>query len=156
VSATLLAILICIAAAALEGVLAGSGVRQRLAALRMPAYSPPFPLWLVIGVAYYAICFIVLRHLLASLFTPSVVGALALLGLVLLGNALWSVLFFRWRDLHASFIAFIPYAFLIAALVAVLASIYPVGAMLFLCYCVYLAYATWWGYQVWLLNTPKT
>src|SRR4051794_18306058 len=99
----------------------------------MPPYSPPFALWLVIGVAYYAICFIVLRHLLASSFTPSVVGALALLTLVLLGNALWSVLFFRRRDLRASFVAFV-YALLIAALVALLASTYPVGAALFLCY----------------------
>ena len=155
-NSTLLAAIICVVAAALEGALAGGGVRQRLAQLRMPPYSPPFGLWLVIGVAYYAICFIVLRHLLASSFTPSVVGALALLTLVLLGNALWSVLFFRWRDLRASFVAFVPYALLIAALVALLAFTYPVGAALFLCYCVYLGYATWWGYRLWLLNTPKT
>ena len=153
---TLLAIIICIAAATLEGALAGGGVRQRLAELRMPPYSPPFALWLVIGVAYYAICFIVLRHLLASSFTPPVVGALALLTLVLLGNALWSVLFFRLRDLRASFVAFVPYVLLIAALVALLGFTYPLGAALFLCYCVYLGYATWWGYRLWLLNTPKT
>jgi tryptophan-rich sensory protein len=93
VNPTLLAVIICVAAAALEGALAGGGVRQRFAQLRMPPYSPPFTVWLVIGGAYYAICLVVLRHLLASAFTPSVVGALALLTLVLLGNALWSVLF---------------------------------------------------------------
>ena len=86
---TLLAIIICIAAAALEGLLAGGGVRQRLAQLRMPPYSPPFALWLLIGAAYYGICLIVLRHLLAGPFTPSVVAALALLTLVLLSNALF-------------------------------------------------------------------
>ena len=48
-NATLLALIICIAAAGLEGALAGGGVRQRLAELRMPLYSPPFALWLVIG-----------------------------------------------------------------------------------------------------------
>jgi benzodiazapine receptor len=156
VNPTLLALIICIAAAALEGALAGGGVRRRLAQLRMPPYSPPFALWLVIGAAYYAICLVVLRHLLAHPFTPSVVAALVLLTLVLLGNALWSVLFFRWRDLRASFVAFIPYGVVVAALVALLAAIYPVGAVLFLCYCLYLAYATWWGYRLWLLNTPKT
>lgn len=41
VSPTLLAFVICIATAALEGFLVGSGVRQRLAALQMPQYSPP-------------------------------------------------------------------------------------------------------------------
>ena len=149
VSATLLALVICIAAAALEGALAGSGVRQRLAALRMPRYSPPFPLWLLIGLAYYTICFIVLRQVLAQSFT----FPLVLLIVILLANALWSILFFRWRDLRASFIAFIPYAALVAALVVSLVRSYPFGAVLFSCYCAYLLYATWWGYRLWLLNT---
>ena len=95
-NATLLALLVCVVAAALEGALAGNGARQRFAELRMPAYSPPFLLWLVIGAAYYVICFIVLRHLLASgSFTPLLLIALALLIFVLLANALWSVVFFR-------------------------------------------------------------
>jgi benzodiazapine receptor len=149
VSATLLALLICIAAATLEGVLAGSGVRQRLASLRTPPYSPPFPVWLLIGVAYYTICFIVLRQLLAGRFTLP----LALLVLVLLANALWSILFFRWRDLRASFIAFIPYTALVAALIVSVVRSHPFGAGLFICYFAYLLYATWWGYRLWLLNT---
>ena len=151
VSATLLALVICIVAAALEGVFAGSDVRQRLAALRMPRYSPPFRLWLLIGLAYYTICFIVLRQVLPQSFTVPLV----LLILILLANALWSILFFRWRDLRASFIAFIPYAALVAALVVSLVRSYPFGAVLFSCYCAYLLYATWWGYRLWLLNTPN-
>ncbi|MGI8431420.1 MAG: hypothetical protein ACR2MW_03905 [Chthoniobacterales bacterium] len=55
-SSILLALIIRLAAAALEGVLAGRGVRERLAELWMPAYSPPFCLWLVIGAFYYTIC----------------------------------------------------------------------------------------------------
>lgn len=65
---SLLAFLICVGAAAAEGVLAGPNPRQRLADLRMPAYSPPFSVWLAIGLAYYIICFVVLRHLLAARF----------------------------------------------------------------------------------------
>jgi translocator protein len=149
VTATLLALLICIAAAALEGVFAGSGVRQRLASLRMPPYSPPLSVWLLIGITYYVICFIVLRQLLARSFTLPIV----LLVLVLLANAFWSVLFFRWRDLRVSFIGFLPYALLVAALVVSLVRSYPFGAVLFMCYCAYLLYATWWGYRLWLVNT---
>jgi len=157
VSPTLSALVICIAAAALEGALAGSGVRQRLAALHMPPYSPPFAVWLLIGLVYYAICFVVLRHLLAiDAVTPPLRVALALVILVLVANALWSVLFFRRRDLRGSFIAFIPYAVVVSALVLSLSRIYPLGAALFLCYCIYLLYATWWGYRLWLLNTQKT
>jgi benzodiazapine receptor len=149
-NSTLSAVLICLVAAALEGALAGSGVRQRLAALRMPRYSPPFGVWLVIGLAYYIICFVVLRRLLPKGFTL----ALALLLSILIANAFWSLLFFRWRDLRVSFLAFIPYAVLVFALVLTLIRTYPFGGVLFICYCAYLVYATWWGYRLWLLNTP--
>jgi hypothetical protein len=37
-------------------------------------------------------------------------------------------------------------------LVLSLFRIYPFGAALFACYFIYLLYATWWGYRVWLLN----
>lgn len=154
---TLSALVICIAAAALEGALAGSGVRQRLAALRMPPYSPPFSVWLLIGFVYYAIGFVVLRHLIAtSPFTLMARAALALLIVVLVANALWSVLFFRRRDLRASLIAFVPYAVVVAALVLTLSRIYPFGSALFMCYCNYLLYATWWAYRLLLLNPQET
>jgi translocator protein len=157
VKATLFALLICLAAAALEGAVSGSGVRQRLASMRMPPYSPPFAVWLLIGFAYYAICFVVLRHLLASGPLSFQHGlTLGLLIVVLLANAVWSLLFFRRRDLRGSFILMMPYAIVVVALLFSLARIYPFGAALFLCYCVYLLYATWWTYRVWLLNAQRT
>src|SRR5262249_52446790 len=156
-SATLLSVIICVAAAILEGALAGKGARQRLAQLRMPDYSPPFALWLVIGFLFYAICFVILRHILTiGLVSPSQLLALVLTIVLLLANALWSVLFFRRRDLRASFIAFVPYAVLVAALVILLARAYPLGATLLSCYCIYLIYATRWGYHLWRLNTLNT
>jgi len=155
-SPTLLGVMICAAAAVLEGVLAGEGVRQRLAQLRMPAYSPPFALWIVIGVLFYVMCFVILRHVLSTgLVSPSEVVVLVLTVVLLLANALWSVLFFRWCDLRASFIAFVPYAALVAALVILLAETYPLGAILLSFYCIYLIYATRWGYHLWRLNTPN-
>ena len=155
-SATLLGVIICAAAAVLEAALAGEGARQRLAQLRMPPYSPPFALWFVIGFLFYAMCFVILRHLLSTeLVSPSRVFALVLTVVLLLANAFWSVLFFRWRDLRASFIAFVPYAVLVAALVILLASIYPLGAILLSFYCIYLIYALRWGYLLWRLNAPN-
>ena len=155
-SPTLLSVIICATGAVLEGVLAGEGARQRLAQLRMPPYSPPFALWLVIGFLFYAMCFVILRHLLSTgLVSPSQVFALVLTVMVLLANAFWSVLFFRWCNLRASFIAFVPYAVLVAALVILLARTYPLGAILLSFYCIYLIYATRWGYHLWRLNTPN-
>ena len=153
---TLLALIICIAAAALEGALAGRGVRQRLAELRKPRYSPPFTLWLVIGAAYYAICFTVLRYLLARAFSPSIIATCSLLHSGPACERALEYPFFRWRDLRLSFLAFIPYALIIIALVALLVAAYPFGAVLFFGYGCYLVYATWWGYRLWILNTPMT
>lgn len=155
-SPTLLGVIICVAAAILEGALAGKDARQWLAQLRMPRYSPPFVLWVVIGVLFYAMCFVILRHILTTdLASHSQFLALVLTVLLLLANALWNVLFFRWRNLRASFIAFVPYAVLVAALVILLARTYPFGAILLSCYCVYLIYATRWGYYIWRLNAPN-
>jgi tryptophan-rich sensory protein len=149
-------VVICAATAVLEGILAGQGARQRLAQLRMPPYSPPFAVWLVIGLLFYAMCFVILRHVLSTgLVSPSQVFALVLTVVLLLANALWSVLFFRWRDLRASFIAFVPYAVLVAGLVILLARTYPFGAILLSFYCIYLIYATRWGYHLWRLNAPN-
>lgn len=122
----------------------------------MPPYSPPFALWLVISVLFYAMCFVILRHMLAiGLVWQSQVFALMLTIALLLANAFWSVLFFRWRNLRASFIAFAPYAVLVAALIIVLARTYPLGAILLSYYCIYLIYATQWGYHLWRLNAPN-
>jgi tryptophan-rich sensory protein len=155
-SPTVLDVIICVTVAILEGALAGTGARQRLAQLRMPPYSPPFALWLVIGFLFYAMCFVILRHALSTGLVSSLqVLALVLTVVLLLANAFWSVLFFRWRDLRASFIAFVPYALLVAALVILLARTDPLGAILLSFYCIYLIYATRWGYHLWRLNTAK-
>jgi tryptophan-rich sensory protein len=155
-NSSLLALIICAVAAAVEGALAGRGARQRLAELRMPPYSPPFALWLAIGAVYYAMCFIVLRHLLASRpFTPVLLVGLVLVITILLVNASWSILFFRCRDLRASFITFIPYGVVVMVLATLLIRLYPFGALLFGGYLIYLVYATWWANQLWRLNPPN-
>src|SRR5437867_13210508 len=88
-SPTLLSVIICVTAAILEGALAGKGARQRLAQLRMPPYSPPFALWLVIGFLFYAMCFVILRYMLTTgLVSHSQVFALVLSLVLLLANAL--------------------------------------------------------------------
>jgi hypothetical protein len=104
--------------------------------------SPPLALWLVIDFLFYAMCFVILRHILTTgLVSHSQVFALVLTIVLLLANALCSVLFFRWRDLRANFIAFVPYAVLVAAPVILLARTYPLGAIFVLLYLSYLCYS---------------
>ena len=153
--ALVVSLLLCIAAAALEGVLAGRGVKQRFAELRQPAFSPPLAMWVLIGVLYYAMCFVVLYRILSR----GLDGALAMIafGLMLalmLANAGWNYVFFRRKSLRGSFLYFYAYGALAFALTGVLARLDNVTAALLLLYLGYVAYATWWGYWLWRLNEP--
>ena len=56
---------------------------------------------------------------------------------------------------RASFIAFVPYTILVAALIILLVRTYPLGAILFSFYCIYLIYAINRAYHLWRLNTPN-
>jgi hypothetical protein len=52
---------VCAVSIALEGVFAGSGIKQRLAEIRVPRYALPLWGWIVIGAVYYVTalsCFI--------------------------------------------------------------------------------------------------
>ena len=81
---------VCVAAAALEGACAGSGVKAVFASLRIPRHSPPLPLWLAIGVVYtrpsvswcIACCGLAGGDLLAR-------GTLALVLAMMIANAIW-------------------------------------------------------------------
>ena len=148
----LISALICGGAAVLEGVAAGRGVRARFTELRLPPCSPPLALWVGIGLAYYVICFAVLVRLLALSTSVLRAAALGLLLAILLVNAGWGVLFFRLKDVRASYLAFFPYAVLVLALGGLLVRIDPIGACILLPYLMYLVYATWWGRALWRLN----
>ncbi|HJS42464.1 MAG TPA: tryptophan-rich sensory protein [Gemmatimonadales bacterium] len=147
------ALLICAGAAALEGALAGRGIRARFAELRLPRFSPPFFVWIFIGGVYYAICFVILYRLVASNRpTPTHNVAFVLVVVLMAANAAWGLLFFRRKDLRASFLAFLPYGFLTLLLIVTLASIDWISALVLAPYVAYLGYALWWAHRVWLLN----
>jgi benzodiazapine receptor len=153
----ILAFLVCALAAILEGWAAGGRVKARFAQLRLPPLSPPFVLWIGIGLGYYAMCFFILWRLLTTpIASPTVRLGLALLGALMLANAAWGVFFFRLRNLRLSFLAFPPYVLLTLALEAVLLGVDRLAALIMLPYLLYLIYATWWGYRVWRLNDSVT
>jgi len=148
-----LALGICAIAAALEGLAAGPGVKQRLSSLRVPPWALPFTAWLVVGGLYYLLCFIVLLRLLklptTRLQVTAVTAAIALMA----ANAAWNYLFFRRANLHASFLFFLPYAALALALFLLLLRVDPVSSAIFGPYLLYFGYAAAWGHEVWQLNS---
>lgn len=146
------ALAICIVAAALEGLFAGPGVKRRLTELRQPSHSPLFAVWIGIGLCYYLICFVVLSRLIASRPTPLRWTAFALVAALLIGNALWNLVFFRHKNVEASAIVSLAYAAVALTVSILLILVDPVSAWVFLPYLIYLAYATWWVLALRRLN----
>ena len=152
----LFSLAICMLGAALEGLFAGSGIKQRLASLRVPSYTVPFWGWMVIGGLYYVICFSVLYRLF---LLPSSLGrtaAFALIGAFMFMNALWNYFFFRTRNLFHAYVLGLPYSTVaISLFLVLLLRLDKVAAWCLLPYLLYLFfYANLYGYRVWKLNSP--
>lgn len=147
------ALAICAAAAIGEGLFAGSGVGARFAELALPPYSPPLPVWAIIGALYYLLFFFLLKSLLGTRPTPKLTPfALALVALLLCANAVWNWFFFREKDLWLSTVFYLPYGAAAVTLAVVLFRLRSPLSFWYLLYVVYLAYAGWWGIGLWRLN----
>jgi tryptophan-rich sensory protein len=153
---TVIGVIICLGTAVLEGLLSGSGVRKRLAELRMPRFAPPFWVWTLVGLGQYTIFFLVLRSLLAGPPSAYSTTALAVAILLLLLNATWNAFFFRLRDLRTSLLLFVPYDILAVVLAVLLWVDANPWAGWFSLYPAYLSLATAWGYRVWRLNATSS
>ena len=107
--AIIYSLVICALGAALEGLFAGRGIKQRLANLRLPSYAVPFWGWMVIGGIYYVICFAILYRLFLLPPIPGRSVAFALLGAIMFINALWNYFFFRTGNLFHAYLLGLPY-----------------------------------------------
>jgi tryptophan-rich sensory protein len=135
------ALVLCAISAVLEGVLAGRGVQARFADLRLPLFSPPLPVWFVIGGIFYVVCFTVLYRLFSLPGSGLRDAALALLVGMMLMNALWNYLFFRVRNLFLSFVACLPYGLVAVALFVLTLRLDGLAALALSPYILYLGYA---------------
>lgn len=147
---------ICALGAVLEGAFAGSGVKLRLASLRLPSYAVPFWGWMVIGALYYAICFSVLYRLFLLPASSGRTAALALVATFMFVNALWNYFFFRSRNLFHAYLLGLPYcAVAVSLFLLLLLRLDRMAAWFLLPYLLYLVYASAWGYRIWKLNRSE-
>lgn len=147
---------VCALSIGLEGLFAGGGIKPRLAQLRLPRYAPRLWGWVVIGVFYYLICFVLLYRVLSiSAGTPERRWALALLFAMMFMNALWNYFFFRSRNLFHAYLLGLPYSLIAIALFLLLLQLDRVAAVCLLPYLFYLLYACAFGYRVWKLNPRR-
>ncbi len=147
------ALVLCVASAIAEALFAGTGVKTRFQTLRLPRYSPPLWAWGLIGLFYYAVCFVVLKALLDQTHRGTqwylTFGSLLTL---MTANACWNFIFFRRGDLRASFFFLLGYGGLALGLLALLALADRRVALVFFAYVVYLLYAATWAYNLWHTN----
>jgi tryptophan-rich sensory protein len=144
---------ICIVAAALEGVCAGSKVKPFFAKLRFPPYSAPLWLWSIIGGLYYVIfCFVLYRLLRLDSGAALRRAALALIVFMMVVNALTNLIIFRAEDLRLSFIVGAIFPVMDAGLLICLSRLDQAAAWWVTPYLLYRIYAVWWGYGLWKLN----
>jgi translocator protein len=151
--ALLIAVGICVLAAALEGACAGNNVKSYFAALRSPSYAAPLWVWYIIGVGYYATFFFILYRIL-KLNTDSLLRPLTL-GLVLfmmIANALWNYVFFRARKLFIAFVTGSAVPIFDTALLISLVRLDRLAAWSLVPYLLYRIYAVYWGYALWKMN----
>lgn len=153
ISAVLVSLLICVVAAALEGLFAGKGAKAFLQNLRSPRFSPPVWVWAIIGVFYYATCFIILFRILRYDDNISIrYAALALLLVAMAVNAFRIFVFFRRRNLFYSFLLSIFYSLAALVLFICLYQFDYVAAFAETPYLLYLIYALIWSYKLIKLN----
>lgn len=144
---------VCVLAAALEGACAGNQVKSYFAKLRSPAYAPPFFVWIIIGVGYYATFFFVLYRVL-NLNTDSIlrIATISLTIFMMVANALWNYVFFRAQKLFVVFVTGSTAPLFDAALFICLLRLDTMAAWSLVPYLLYRAYAVYWGYALWKLN----
>lgn len=151
--AYLIALAICIAAAAFEGLCAGRDPMGQLTALKQPRWSPPTWVWVLIGIAWYGICFTGLVRLL-PLWPEEKLPVLLLVALMLL-NAAANIPAFRMKRLDLAFAFFVPYWPVLAAFLWAVCPLDSFTCGLFSAYSIYQIYAAAWAYQLWRMN-PRT
>jgi benzodiazapine receptor len=154
--AIIYSVAICALGAGLEGLFAGSGIKQRFANLRLPSFAIPFWGWMVIGGLYYVICFAVLYRLFLLPPAPVRSAAFALLGAIMFINALWNYFFFRTCNLFHAYLLGLPYSVIaISLFLLLLLRVDRIAAWCLLPYILYLFYASIWGYRIWKLNPQE-
>jgi len=154
-SAILISLGVCLLAATLEGVCAGKNVKTYFASLRWPSYSAPLWVWYIIGGVYYLIFFFIIYRILRlntdSALKPAVLGLILFMMVV---NGLWNYVFFRARNLFASFISGSLAPILDLALFICLIKLDKIAAWSLIPYLLYRVYAVRWGYGLWKHNRP--
>ena len=142
---------VCVVFVALEGLMAGRGVKAALADIRQPRWAAPLPVWVALGIVYYGLCLATLARLLAHDSHAALWTGIVLIKLMA-ANAVWNLIFFRMRRFGWALAFNIAYILLFLIFWRRLAEVDPLMTRLWGLYAAYQIYAVAWGWAVWRLN----
>jgi translocator protein len=145
-------VVLCFGIAGVGGLVTNPSIPNWYAGLAKPSWTPPGwifgPVWSVLYLSMAVAAWLIWRQAgLAEAKLP-----MALFGLQLTLNALWSPLFF---GLHMPGAAFVDVCLLLATIVAVTLVFWrrsTLAGVLFLPYCVWVSFATALNFAIWRMN----
>jgi benzodiazapine receptor len=147
------ALVVCIISAVLEGLAAGNNIKPFFARLKVPAYAPPLWLWIMVGIAYYVMCFFILFRILHHEGNDTLRHvSLALLAVAMAVNVLYNYTFFRLQNLFYTNLTIIPYLPALIGLFYCLWQFDQTAAYALMPYFVYLPCVSFLQYKFWELN----
>ena len=147
---SLLGWLLLVGAAAALGSLGSRDAPAFYAQLSLPAWAPPAgwfgPVWTALYAMMAVAAWLVWRSLLPRR------GALALFGLQLAANVLWSWVFFAWRSGEWALADILALDLLVVATMAAFWRVRPAAAALLLPYLAWILFATALTFAAWRMN----
>ena len=149
----LIAIVICQLAGIVGGLFTASSVDTWYATLIKPSFNPPnwlfSPVWITLYCMMGIALFLVYKK---GLDTEGVKVALVLFVAQLIGNALWSVLFFGLKLPLAAFLEIVVLWALILSTMISFLKISRLAGLLLLPYLLWVSFASVLNFFLWLLN----
>jgi tryptophan-rich sensory protein len=144
---------LCLIAGAIGGLATYPAIAGWYAALNKPSFNPPNwvfgPVWTVLYVLMGIAAYFIYR---AGLKKPAVRGSLAIFGVQLGLNVLWSLLFF---GLHSPLYGLLCIVVLWLAIAATIIKFYRISkaaGLLLVPYILWVSFASLLNYYVWILN----
>lgn len=136
----------------LSGFLSRSGMeRFRESALQSPLSPPPI-LFPIVWTILYALMGIGAARIAMAPASPERSGGLNLFAAQLIVNFFWSLIFFNTNAFGFAFTWLLLLLVLVALMILAFRKIDPTAAWLQIPYLIWLTFAAYLNYQVWLLN----
>jgi tryptophan-rich sensory protein len=146
-------IVICLAAGALGTIFTVSSIPTWYALLNKPAFSPPnylfAPVWIILYILMGLSLYSVWKK---GVKTKKSREAIYTFGVQLFLNAIWSPIFFGYRNIFLALVIIILLLFMIVKTIILFAKIDKLSAYLLYPYVAWVSFATILNFSVWILN----